>query len=133
MKVYLAGGSSEAVSVLKWVDRCRDAGIEVTHDWASGVLAHQAKGGSDATLGTADRIRAALTDLGAVARADWFWLLMPERPSFGAGVEMGRALGKTPAIVSGPWATSIFTSLAEHVFDDHWSAWDFLLERHRAR
>lgn len=133
MKVYLAGGSSEAQRVRRWVDRCRDKGIEVTHDWASHVIAHQAHGGTDATFSKEERIKHSLLDLGGVTRADWLWLLMPLAPSFGTGVEFGKALGRTPIVVSGRWATSVFTSLAEHVFDAHADAFAWLAATARAR
>ena len=108
-------------------------GIEITFDWASAVLAHKAKGGSDSTMTNGDRIRAALEDLAGVAAADYVWLLCPVTPSFGAGVEFGKALGKTPIICSGPWLASIFTSLAHRVFDTHAEALDWLAAKARAR
>jgi hypothetical protein len=134
MKVYLAGASKEAEMVRGWVDRCRDVGIEVTRDWASEVIAHQAKGGSDATLSIEERVKASLADLGGVCAADWVWLLVPAATrSAGCWVEFGKALGRTPIIVSGDWSRSIFTSLAECRFERHEMAFDWLAARARAR
>ena len=133
MKVYLAGGSSEALMVRGWVDRCRDVGIEVTHDWTSEVLANQAKGRSDATLTTEERVKHSLADLAAVCAADWVWLLVPAVGSAGCWVELGKALGRTPVIASGPWGRSILTSLCVMRFDDHASAFAELAARARAR
>lgn len=121
MKVYLAGGSSEATLVASYAKLLRAAGIQITHDWTIQVLATP---GGDRTLSPEARLDSALADLAGVAGADVFWLLCPERPSFGAGVEFGHSLRARDShkviVVSGPHVgASIFTELAHYSFATH--------------
>lgn len=120
-RIYLAGGSSEAVLVACYVAKVRQLGYEVTSDWTEQVLSNRAKGGTDATLSDEEQKRAITQDLTAVQEADIFWLLMPRRPSFGAGFEFAWSFySRTDFILaSGSHVrASIFTAHAKK-FDTH--------------
>lgn len=116
--IYLAGGSSEASLVASYIAKVVAAGFRVTLDWTIPVLAN---GGSDVGLSEADRCAHVMADMIAIRKASIFWLLMPERPSFGAGVELACATGSKGcvAVVSGNWRASIFTSLTDRRFRHH--------------
>jgi hypothetical protein len=109
--------------VRNYSDLLRAAGVAITHDWTAQVIPHAERGGTDRTLDPVERLDPALLDLAGVAGCDVFWLLMPARPSFGAGVEFAHALRPGRArvvVVSGPHAlNSIFTELAQYVFHTH--------------
>ena len=113
-------------------------GYTITYDWTNDVKNAGSGSPDDATL----RARCAANDLGGVERAEVFWLIHPETFSTGSFVELGSALTlrrvralmgiKKPLIVvSGTSKKCIFADygegLADHRFDDHEEAFDFLV------
>ena len=119
MRVYVAASSSQ-------IDRAKDAmrilaeaGHEVTSDWTRMIEDRGEANPADASL--EERRAWSEEDLyRGVARCDALWLLMPsDRPSFGAGVEFGFALGDGAirTVVSGLCEASIFTALADACYD----------------
>ena len=112
MTIYLCGGSTEAGIVAAYVNKVREAGYDVTLDWASARVREIAAAGgrvTDALHSTEERRRIADAERAALRSADIVWLLMPERASFGAGYEFGLSEEKVSTrIVSGPWENSLF-------------------------
>lgn len=102
------------------MQRLREMGHDITHDWTKSVIAHKAKGQSDDVLSRADRYRYAAEDLDGVARADVFWLRVPANLSLGAWIEMGYAIGlRKTIVVSGDHGRSIFTEIADMSYSTH--------------
>lgn len=125
MRVYVAGGSSERLTVVRpFIDRLLAAGVTVTHDWTRCEGYDQAP--IDAQLrGYAQR------DLVGVSAADVFWLIAPEDKSEGSASELGAALilGKR-VLVSGPMAMAlgrIFTLLASEIHRMHETAFEAIV------
>ena len=144
-RIYLCGGSTEATMVASFATRLKAAGHSITHNWMKHVLAHQANGGTDATLTQEAANQAADEDLAGVRSADILWLLFPKVASFGSGVEFGVMLERVrwiqsaaeqfPMIrahvptlmVSGNYTRSIFARKANLGFTDHEHAFDWLV------
>lgn len=126
LRIYLAGASAEVELCERYRDRLRAAGVEVAHDWMSGVRANHRR--HDRALPDKERRRIAARNANAVASADVFWILVPQTPTIGAWVELGIAFGSArPAIiVSGPWR-SIFADLADQ-FSEHEHAFDHIVD-----
>lgn len=121
-KVYLAGGSSEVESCGWWMQRLKDAGHTVTHDWTASVRAAvlAGRGANPRDAGDIERGLWVKEDFGGVESADIFWLLIPQAPTIGAWAELGYASGlETSIIISGDWRKSIFTSLADVLCETH--------------
>lgn len=117
MRIYVAGGSSEYELVSSYMTRLEDAGHVITHDWTRLVRAY---GGNPPDATDIQRAAWSNEDLRAVESSELVWLLMPERASFGAGVEVGFACAKNiPFIVSGRWTASIFSAFAAARCDTH--------------
>jgi hypothetical protein len=118
VRVYVAASSSQ-------IDRAKDAmrilaeaGHEVTSDWTRTIEDRGEANPADASF--EERRDWAAEDVRGVAVCDVLWLLMPsDRPSFGAGVEFGFALGDGAirTVVSGLCEASIFTALADACYD----------------
>ena len=125
MKIYVCGGSSELDAVKERMRQLREMGHEITHDWTATVSAV-----GDANPRTAthkQRVRWSGEDLLGVEEASIVWVMLPTKPSFGCAFEMGFAVGTGHAvIVSGDWRASIFSSQAEHRFDEHDHASEWL-------
>lgn len=139
MKVYVAGASAERADVAKYMQRLRDTGIEVALDWAAEI---DANGGlSNEGLTEKQRLGAAVADRDAVLCADVLWLMVPRTASVGAWVELGVAIGANVTrdnlseifdnsgadimtVVSGAYDKSIFTALADRVYNDHEAAYE---------
>lgn len=124
MKAYLAGASAELELCKHWRDRLRAAGVEITHDWIATIEAVGDANPADASR--EQRAKWADEDLDGVANADVFWLLMPPPGrGWGAGVELGYAVGRkdygthVTIVVSGDDSHTIFGGLAPHYFATH--------------
>jgi hypothetical protein len=142
MKVYIAGASSEMERAEKWMAAARAAGIEVTSTWPEVIRA--VGDANPMSASREDRAMWAATDLGEVASADVFWLLLG-KPTAGAYTELGyavmlgavakqaRAAGIDDVpdlwIIASSTETSIFTALAHH-FETDEDAFHALKQRH---
>lgn len=105
-----------------WIDRLREEGFVITHDWTVDDVACTPL--TDADLPPGEREKRATDDLNGVAAADVFWLLAPIEAS-GAWTEFGYALAYRRwlkpclakhllVLVSGPtYQRTIFTSQAD--------------------
>ena len=117
-KVYVAASSRELARAEGAIQALRDLGHEVTHDWPRMVRAVGEANPADAD--DVLRLQWAEEDLLGIRAADTFWLLMPDYGGFGAGVELGYALGNllgyVRVIVSGQHTNSIFTVYADAVY-----------------
>lgn len=125
MRIYLAGGSSERLTVVQpMIERMKQVGYTVTYDWTRG---EEWCAGGDAALTREQRRKAAGVDIEGVERAQFLWLLVPEQPTRGAWVELGVAIAKGLLVVaSGPrLRDSIFTELAFKTFETHELAFEF--------
>lgn len=122
MRIYVAGGSDERLTVVRpYIDRLIAIGHFVTHDWTRCE-------GYDVAPTDAQLAGHALADLIGVDLADVFWLIAPAEKSEGAGSELGAALlaGKR-VIVSGPSAyRNIFARLASEIHETHEGAFRVL-------
>ena len=101
------------------MQQLRDLGHEITHDWVEAI---RAAGGEanprDATQ--AQRRQWSDEDLRGIDRAELVWVMVPERPSFGCGFEMGFAVGTGKDIImSGDWRATVFSAQADARFDSH--------------
>lgn len=130
--IYVASGSAEPdISVAEeWIGKLRLQGFTITHDWTAIVRAHG--GGSPRTASDRDRLTWVSVDIDAVCAAETLWLIVPTKPSFGAGFELGIAhitrQANSLILVSGDWRSSIFTSVAHERFDTHERAFEYLTE-----
>lgn len=123
MKVYVAGGSSERLTVVQpLIDRLIAAGVEVTFDWTR--CGEWDRPGDEVAW-----FAAASADERGVHVADVVWLVMPGQKSEGSACEWGMALAlKKVCIVSGATGSrNIFTTLASRAFHDHEEALEWLL------
>lgn len=90
--VYVAGAVAEVERSARMVERLRDAGCTITHDWASQVLA--APDVREECLGTNARRQIVNDSLGGVAQADVIVFLVPATASGrGSWFEVGYAQG----------------------------------------
>jgi hypothetical protein len=125
-RLYLAGASAELVLVEAYMRRVRDAGHEITWDWCATVRRIGASNPHDAKA--RQRLAWCAEDLGGVDTCDVFWLLVPQAPSVGCWVEMGVAWQQDKRIVmSGEWRGTIFSALADELYDSHELALSALL------
>lgn len=123
LRVYVAGGSSEAELVARYVAALRAAGVEVTHDWTADVLAWRAAGCPPLTA--EQRAAHARADLWGIMRADVVWWILPAALSEGSAFEAGYALGRAKrSVVSGAWAEHgrVFPSLLSEIWPTHEAA-----------
>jgi hypothetical protein len=121
--IYVAGSSKEAVKIAGYMQRLRDMGWTVTHDWTVPVLEAKV---ADGDLSDHERIRLAVDDSWGVRTAGYFWLVIPETGSLGSWVELGIAIGlRCTIIVSGDCRKSIFLTLAGEEFREHEEALTF--------
>lgn len=132
MRIYLAGGSAEMDLCASYMTRLRDAGHDITYDWAGNVRkvgAANPRGASEC-----DRQAWSLDDLDGVRAAETFWLLVPEKLSIGCWVEFGVAFRHSATrrlIVSGDWRKTIFTSLADERYDTHEEAFEAIAQQRK--
>ena len=140
MIVYLSASSSERDRARWALDCIKDApDLVLAHDWLSEI---EDKYGGIAnhgiTLEAAGPI--AWTSIAHVVRSATLWLLIPEKATFGAGVELGAfavasmsGLGAPRRIVaSGPGPdVSVFTGLADTYFEHDADALKHLYETAR--
>ena len=121
MRIYIAGGSTERLTVVRpMIERVKAAGHTITHDWT------QDPGYDlDRPLTKEERRDTTERDVNGVDKADVFWLMVPAQKSEGAAFELGyaqawaHAYGKD-VIVSGARASAnLFTALADRVFWNH--------------
>jgi hypothetical protein len=136
MKVYVATAFVEKLTAKYWMNRLREIGVTITHDWTT---AEQPARG-ELELPIDEQRQHARADVQGVIDADVVWVLAPAQGGTGCWFEMGVAHGLAryrgmmrpdnrvsptgvgPVIVSGPRRT-IFTSLFMH-FDTHKDAFD---------
>jgi hypothetical protein len=118
VRVYVAASSSQIDRAKDAMRTLAEAGHEVTSDWTRMIEDRGEANPADASF--EERRDWAAEDVRGVAVCDVLWLLMPsDRPSFGAGVEFGFALGDGAirTVVSGLCEASIFTALADACYD----------------
>lgn len=134
LRVYVAGASAERHERVRPVmARLRAAGIEITHDWTEAMHEAWSVEDGDAMVPESMRDWYARQDRDGVMSADVVVLLAPDGPSTGAWVELGLAIGReVPIVVSGRNARrTIFTSLANRLFDTDEEAIRYVVEKHR--
>lgn len=132
-RIYLAGASSELAVCKAWMARLRDRGHAISHDWTTVI---DAVGDANPRDATREAMRLWATDdcLGVIT-SEIFWLLVPRaRGSVGSWVELGVATGVRAAgrgaplvVVSGDTKSSIFLSMADHLFEGHETAFDWIV------
>jgi hypothetical protein len=133
VKVYVAGSSGERTLVSSFMRRLEAAGHTITKDWTEAVEAKALAGRVDSDLSDEERAMHAQADLDGIDAADVVWLLAPASGSTGAWVELGYAFGLlTCTVVSGAHRRTIFGALANQCFDDHESAFRWILEQREA-
>lgn len=127
MSIYLATGSADIELAEHWIRRLREHGHYITYDWPANV---RKVGDANPREATEDeRSMWSDSNLRGARSAMTFWLLVPSKPSIGCWFEMGYAAAWRVApriVVSGDWRGTIFTSIADHRFDTHEEAFDFL-------
>lgn len=138
MKIYIAGASAELETVQKYMQRVREAGWTVTHDWTAQVAESRSAGIDDTNITDEEAAEHATDDLvKGVTAADLLWLIVPPKGrSAGSWVEYGFALAIVPflkqqkreytTVVSGDLKQSIFLRLCSYQFDSHDKACTFL-------
>jgi hypothetical protein len=129
--VYLAGASREIELCERWMQRLRDAGHVITYDWCANI---RRVGDANPREATEEQRREwSATDVLSAAKSEVFWLLMPTKPTVGAWFEFGAVYqtGGPRTLVSGDWRGSIFTALADHRFDKHQDALDWIVRNER--
>jgi hypothetical protein len=125
MSLYVAGGSSERLDVIRpLMDRARAAGVEIAHDWTTDPGWDLGRPPTVDELGDAAR-----RDIAGILAARVFWLVVPAAKSEGAAAETGFMLaslmlapGPRPRhlIVSGEiGARNIFALLASEYYPTH--------------
>jgi hypothetical protein len=129
MKIYVMGSSNELELCKRMMDRLREVGYTIAHDWVADV--EKNGGGNPAHLTDVQAARYAEQDLKAIETADIYWFILPETVTRGAWVEFGYILGfqnakweseglkTSPIIVSGNKVQSIFTRLCSKHYDTH--------------
>lgn len=126
--IYIAGASTEAHQVARYIHRARLAGLDVTHDWTRDVIANAERGRTDASFTDTEAESYAIADSDGVYLADVLWLIAPATKSEGAWWELGLATGlRKVTIVSGP-TSNIFRTLATVRFPTHEDALAHLTE-----
>src|SRR4051812_33663234 len=131
LHVYIAASPSDLERVDHWTARLAAAGIVVVSTWPAVVRAAGAGNPRDATK--EQRASWAAADLLEVGGADLVWLLVPAKPSFGAGFECGYASHgpvRAGLVSSGDTRSSIFTALG-HEFDTDEEAFAWIVEGSR--
>lgn len=120
LRVYVAGGSSEAELVARYIATLRAAGVEVTYDWTADVLEHRAAGSPQLTA--EQRAAHARADLDGIEGADVVWWILPAALSEGSAFKAGYALGRAKrSVVSGAWAEHgrVFPLLLSELWSTH--------------
>jgi hypothetical protein len=127
-RIYVAGGSKEIDNVEVYMTRLREIGYEITFDWCAEI--RNVGIANPRGVSEVDRKQWASRNKLGVARAWTFWLLIPEEFTIGAWVELGWATcnqwSRGRVIVSGDWQSSIMTSYADHRFDSHEGAFEYI-------
>lgn len=130
LRVYVAGGSSEAEECAELIAALRGAGIVVTYDWTPDVMRPG--------ILTAEQAEAqAAADERGIRECEILWYVVPEAKSEGSAWEAGfaRGIGRD-VIASGPALSDhfrIFTRRASRVFASHAAALDHLFGLARSR
>lgn len=132
MKVYVAGASSGGGldRAELWVKRLRDEGIHVTCTWPKSIRAHKVGANSPAW----SQRKCSVLARGCVREvldAHVLWFHLPKDvTTSGAWVELGVAFtGHKRIVLSGDNA-SVFTGLADDIYDDDQTAFDALVAMH---
>lgn len=131
---YIASATEQYMLVEHFVDRLREAGVEITFEWTPDLRAGGFK--PDSQLSEIHRRYIARMDANGVRDAELVWVMTPTLREHGCGmwVEMGiaLALGKR-VVVSGPLAKrTVFSELAERVFSTHEEAFEYIAGRGKA-
>jgi len=122
-RVYLAGGSSERLTVCRpLIERLQSAGVSV-HDWTNDPAFSL---GREPTL--AELRDAAHRDLHALVDAQIMWLVVPVQKSEGsAGEFLAGILNGHTTVVSGEVGVrNVFALLADHICETHEEAFDMV-------
>jgi hypothetical protein len=117
--VYIAASSADIDRAEHWRDRLVAVGVRVVGTWMANI---RTVGDANPRTASADlRSYWSRTCLEQVADADAFWLLVPgaDKPTAGAWIELGYALGCDLRIVcSGDTKRSIFCALGDEYASD---------------
>lgn len=116
--IYVAGSSAEMPRATSAMHVARRIGFHVTHDWVGEIERVGTRQGEN--LSSEARVQIARNGIRAVKDARVFWLLAPTKPTVGAWVEYGIAVGAENydgkiVLISGEKegeVPSIFTSVA---------------------
>jgi len=137
--IYVAGPSSQIEQIEAFMTTLRAKGWKITFDWTVPVREVGNASPDDADI----RRKAALADLDGVARARVLWLIQPDATSTstGAWVELGHGLALrntqrsnmaraslSAIVVSGSSKKCIFSDLADHRFESHDDAFNFIVD-----
>lgn len=129
-RVYVAASSADIDRAERWMAALRDAGHQVTSTWTANVRKVGAANPRHAS--EAERVLWSTDCFVQISASDLVWLLVPppEKPSFGAWIEVGYALacqqleGTRSLISSGDTKQSIFCAMGvELVHDADAFAW----------
>lgn len=117
LKVFLAGASSEFERVAHAALLLEASGlIELPDRWWELAADGGFNDRADHENGRA--VKLARDHLRAIRKCHVFWLLFPEKRSYGAFVELGAAIGM-PVVVTGQYAKdTIYTAAASFVSPD---------------
>lgn len=137
MKIYVAGASAELELCKRYMQKLREAGFTITHDWTAEIEKNAGK--TDKDLTWAEAREHANGDLAGVAASDLFWLMVPRPPnaSKGCWVELGYASSDKSKLiyVSGAARGCIFLARADQLFegggiDVHETAFNAIVHRY---
>jgi hypothetical protein len=130
IKVYVAGGSDEPHVAAGFIARLEAAGLEVTFNWAGIVAKNRQDGLTEEQMPREQRRQHASDDRAGVQACEVLWLLVPPSKTEGGFWELGHAdaLEKLCVVSGSHRNRSIFSALSDLHFDDHESAFLFLLD-----
>jgi hypothetical protein len=116
MEIYVAASSKEVERAKFVMNKLRELGHEITHDWTVEVEKYKDTIPSDEIL-----LKCAENDYQGVTTCDYLVLLSPkdQNSTIGAWVELGIALGlSTDILISGNADKCIFAHLANELYEN---------------
>ncbi|NBT35708.1 MAG: hypothetical protein EBT03_09260 [Betaproteobacteria bacterium] len=132
--IYVASAVEQMLLVEHYVEKLKRLGFAIGYEWTHDVRESGFK--PDVELSHQQRRFIAKMDSRGVEESGLVWVITPGHKHQGCGmwVELGMALAlRKRVVVSGPLARrTVFTELAEAVFDSHDQAFDYISSRHEA-